>query len=66
MLIVLWSELSCPHTANPGSWKPRPKHTALLSKRNWMGVLGLSSSVVQRTTIFRAALLLVMRPYRPS
>ena len=62
MLIVLWFEPSCPHTANPGSWKPRLKHTSLLSKRNWKEELGLSSSVVQRTTIFRAALLLHTDP----
>ena len=66
MLMVLWFEPSCPHTAGPGSWKPRFKRPALLRKRNWKGELEFSSSVVQRTSIFRAAHMLVMRPDRPS
>ena len=56
MLMVLCFETSCPHTADPGSCKPRSNHTALLSKRAWKEELEFSSSVVQRTTIFRAAL----------
>jgi hypothetical protein len=55
MLMVLCFETSCPHTADPGSCKPRSNHTALLSKRAWKEELEFSSSVVQRTTIFRAA-----------
>ena len=66
MLMVLWFEPSCPHTADPGSWKPRFKRHKLLSERNWKGELDSSSSVVQRTSIFRAALMLVVRPDRPS
>ena len=66
MLMVLYYEPLCPHTANPGGLKPTSNRKALLSKRTWQGELEFSSSVVQRTTIFRAALHAHDAPVRPS